>query len=602
MPSAVVITPAGFHTIGMAGSSCSAQKSVLEEACRAEAAATTSTGSHTPCHVILSHVPTTTTTTDVSVAGQVSLESFSSVASARGHLDDDDSGYESEGETGSESKDSKVESLAVVPMPASSELSIASHKRRPSSLASRDPIKKRKVLLTKSEFAACHTPPSQSSSNEPVFTLLAQPDDTLVLSPLHTFIRQQIEVFLATEADIALPSPGRKNAIQKHQVGLRCIHCRQVPFRDRVKRAVCYPTSVARIYHSVNDMKFDHFKSCNSLPEDVRTRLDSLRKEEKTGVREKKPKRSGISSSTAQYYHDAACKMGMVDSCQGVFLAESDKSSMAIEGFNEAAERLAQDLTEDPSLPGQGDFTSQNLDLTTFLQPQLLTLNSYSPFLVPMLPEESSCDLLVHPKASPGSVPMSNADDKRHLNAFHCFVRRHIELFEASEQDVASPCPGRKARIHPGQVGLRCMSCAGLPASDRVKRSVCYPPSVKGVYHAVSNMKFDHFAICRGLSAEERAEFDSLRAVAGRKRSSGSPKITSCSTARYYYESAVRLGLVDTKQGIRFLNKICDRLELSTSKIPQIKESPQEPVGLSALMMAATDPSLQEAFKKIKAV
>lgn len=81
--------------------------------------------------------------------------------------------------------------------------------------------------------------------------LLSRPGDDAVLSPLHTYIRQHIEVFTATEVEISQPAPGRKNPIQLGQVGLRCIHCRHLPVRERVKRAVCYPSSVGRVYHSV---------------------------------------------------------------------------------------------------------------------------------------------------------------------------------------------------------------------------------------------------------------------------------------------------------------------------------------------------------------
>jgi hypothetical protein len=94
--------------------------------------------------------------------------------------------------------------------------------------------------------------------------LLAQPGDEEALNPLHVFVRQQIEVFTATAEELSQPAPGRKIPIKLHQVGLRCIHCRhfvtggnnntgnngqrqQQPNKKRVKRAVCYPSSVARV-------------------------------------------------------------------------------------------------------------------------------------------------------------------------------------------------------------------------------------------------------------------------------------------------------------------------------------------------------------------
>ena len=91
--------------------------------------------------------------------------------------------------------------------------------------------------------------------------LLARPGDEEVLSPLHCFIRRQIEVFEATPEELAQPAPGRKVPIKLRQVGLRCIHCTSTSLvgknsgndspTKRVKRAVCYPSSVARVSGSL---------------------------------------------------------------------------------------------------------------------------------------------------------------------------------------------------------------------------------------------------------------------------------------------------------------------------------------------------------------
>ena len=96
------------------------------------------------------------------------------------------------------------------------------------------------------------------------------------------------------------------------------------------------------------------------------------------------------------------------------------------------------------------------------------------------------------------TAPLSEEGDRDHLNPLHCFVRQHVEIFTADEKDVAAPAPGRKTPVILGQVGIRCKHCTKLPIKERVKRAICYPPSVEGIYHSVSNMKFDHFGKCRG--------------------------------------------------------------------------------------------------------
>jgi hypothetical protein len=93
--------------------------------------------------------------------------------------------------------------------------------------------------------------------------LLSLPQDRVALSETLCVVRENIEVFTATLSDVNAPAPGRKHAVVVGQVGLRCIHCRHTTRScDRVKRAVCYPSSIKRIYRTVIDMKLDHFSTC----------------------------------------------------------------------------------------------------------------------------------------------------------------------------------------------------------------------------------------------------------------------------------------------------------------------------------------------------
>ena len=108
---------------------------------------------------------------------------------------------------------------------------------------------------------------------------LAQPEDCVALNALHVFVRQQIEIFAASSTEMAQPAPRRKIAIRLNQVGLRCIHCKGLQPKDRVKRATCYPSCVGRVYHSVSDMKFDHFPNCKGLSTQLKAEFDALKAE-----------------------------------------------------------------------------------------------------------------------------------------------------------------------------------------------------------------------------------------------------------------------------------------------------------------------------------
>ena len=453
--------------------------------------------------------------------------------------------------------------------------------------------------------------------------------------------------------------------------GLRCIHCKHLPVRERVKRAVCYPSAVGRIYNSCSDMKFDHFSHCKSLPLEVKAKLAELKQEESKNKssnsnnrRENKKSQKNFSYSTAQYYHDSARKMDMVDCKSGVFMnrvpASSQTSSQKISpacypstfaGSTSVAHRpspMSMPPQQAPATlhfptitkpendyPNRAGLIKQHQKRTTATSiaecQSMLT-----PFLFSLLASNANAlaktslqhnqqqqqprtsqeqqQQPVPSKTSPpppckistNNLLLASPADQQHLNALHCFVRRQLEVFQANEHDITTPAPGRKTRINIGQVGIRCIWCAQLPPKERVKRAVCYPPSLSGVYHSVSNMKYDHFENCRGLPPQVRAEFTSLRSSAGRKSVPGvSQRGSANSTAHYYYESAARLGLVDTEKGIRFLNNEVESKKTESSASPMKlageKARNTEPVGIAALMIAATDPSVREAYLQSKA-
>jgi len=147
------------------------------------------------------------------------------------------------------------------------------------------------------------------------------------------------------------------------------------------------------------------------------------------------------------------------------------------------------------------------------------------------------------------SFLLATPSDSKCLNELHCFVRKNIEAFLASEDDMRQPQPGRRTPITLGQVGLRCIHCKALPSKERVKRAVCYPSTVEGIYHSVCNMKFDHFSICKAISGESKKEYRRLTADSSRK-SSGSTRGIGL-TSQYYLKTAREKGLVDSDNGIR---------------------------------------------------
>jgi hypothetical protein len=410
--------------------------------------------------------------------------------------------------------------------------------------------------------------------------------------------------------------------------------------------------------------KFDHFSACKGIPSEIRARFNEL-KEGNKKKREKKAtgKSHGCSSSTAQYYHDSARQLGMMDNRAGVFMANPDVASRrelqvdyvaqheSSHHLFQQQEQSQQHLQGHTSMPPPGlplaarehmEMATNYLNSATFSQygHHIPTLNqnispalmmsqeifqrslmsqSLAPFFLSLMTNNvndtpnptppSTSSPLIHC----GAVMLASPMDQGHLNPLHCFVRRHVEVFAADKDDIAAPSPGRKHRVILGQVGIRCVHCASLPSKERVKRAVCYPPSVNGIYHSVSNMKHDHFAGCRGLLNGDRDDFTALRKLSSRRGAAqGASKGAANSTAQYYHDSALRLGLVDTDEGIRFKDSVVSKLEAATTKEslaiptsmtsaggPEVTERVKEvvPYGISALVIAATDPEVRAAYR-----
>jgi hypothetical protein len=621
---------------------------------------------------VVSHIPNPYPTARVSVSGTIS------VASSLASLDYQPFGplsRKSDDETFEGSPPSSLASCHEVSESCESTESYEKCRRRivhiKGAKIEQGKTRKRSVTITASDIQDQEASPSKKrrlegkvesagpkpSAPSPTATLLlARQMDDEILNPLHAFVRKQIEVFTATQAEMAQPAPGRKNPIQLHQVGLRCIHCRDLPVKDRVKRAVCYPSSVGRVYHSVSDMKFDHFGACKGIPDEIRASFNEL-KEGRKKKREKKAttKSHGCSSSTAQYYHDSARQLGMMDNRAGVFMANTEVASrhepqvdhvthhqsghLLFQQQQEQQHLHGRHLMPPPGLPlaarehmematdyvnsaNFAQFGHRIPTLNSSMSPALmmsqdlfqrsLMSQSLAPFFFSLMTHNAndtpkSTSYSSAPVHCGGAVMLASPMDQGHLNPLHCFVRRHVEVFAADKDDIAAPSPGRKHRVLLGQVGIRCVHCASLPPKERVKRAVCYPPSVNGIYHSLSNMKFDHFGICRGLSNKDRDEFTALRKLSGRRvAAQGASKGASNSTAQYYHDSALRLGLVDSDEGIRFKDSVVSKSESSavptsmpTAGEPKVAEQAKEvvPYGISALVIAATDPEVRAAYR-----
>jgi hypothetical protein len=378
--------------------------------------------------------------------------------------------------------------------------------------------------------------------------LLALPDDRISLSETLCIVRENIEVFCATIEDVEAPAPGRKHAVTVGQVGLRCIHCRHTTrSSERVKRAVCYPSSIKRIYRTVIDMKLDHFLHCKFVPQSLKDTLTAL-----------KANNTRSTGTTMQYFIRAATTLGMVDSPSGVRLADNGMGPPPSQSASFSTPPPPQFstpklLTPPSSEAKHGPMNGKNpIETQNSVDKSDATPNS--DFRIhrtsSMSSEGTATNSIFMDDASmpaeifTGKVPLALPEDKMSLSPLRCFLRQQVCAFSATEEDIAVRTPTTFA-VSVGQVGIGCVHCMNQPAKLRLNRAVCFPFSIARIYQSVADIQRFHLSECKMVPKDVKDRFLELQS----QSSKGSKGLA---TRQYWVTSAKKIGLVDTPKGIRF--------------------------------------------------
>jgi hypothetical protein len=381
----------------------------------------------------------------------------------------------------------------------------------------------------------CNTQVAASRPDD-LAMLLALPQDKISLSETLCVVRENIEVFTATRSDAGAPAPGRKHAVVVGQVGLRCIHCRHtIRSSDRVKRAVCYPSSIKRIYRTVIDMKLDHFLHCKFVPSALKEHLNEL-----------KAVQTRSTGTTMQYFIRAAHVLGMEDGTSGVRLNTSGSpSSESLSPLPPARkERLP------PSSPPRSITTVHPMLDNHSTGPSSGSWGHAAPQRSNSMSSSGSSDTTLTPEYTPltafynGSIPLALGEDKTALSPLRCFLREQVCAFSATEEDIAVRAPTTFS-ISVGQVGIGCIHCLKQPSKLRSNRAACFPFSIARIYQSVADIQRFHFSECKMLPPDVKAKFVSLQSAS----SKGSKGLA---TRQYWITSAKKIGLVDSPRGIRF--------------------------------------------------
>jgi hypothetical protein len=78
--------------------------------------------------------------------------------------------------------------------------------------------------------------------------------------------------------------------------------------------------------------------------------------------------------------------------------------------------------------------------------------------------------------------PLHSDQDQHNISPYQYFIRRQIEVFEATAKEAGTNAQGRNRPILPGQVGIRCRHCGRLEPNQRGTGAVYFPNRLDGVY------------------------------------------------------------------------------------------------------------------------
>lgn len=313
-----------------------------------------------------------------------------------------------------------------------------------------------------------------------------------------------------------------------------------------MKRAVCYPSSIKRIYRTVIDMKLDHFLHCKFVPQNLKDTLQAL-----------KANNTRSTGTTMQYFIRAATTLGMVDGPSGVRIADSSiptpNISLTSPNSSSPSEK-SKVLTSSPASSkgkGRASVKAESELQSSGKAPESTPGGEFRIHRTSSMSSEGTAqasvttgDSDVPSELFTGKVALSIPEDKMSLSPLRCFLREQVCAFSATEEDIAVRTPTTFA-VSVGQVGIGCIHCLGQPAKLRLNRAVCFPFSIARIYQSVADIQRFHLSECKMVPKDTREKFLKLQS----QSSKGSKGLA---TRQYWVTSAKKIGLVDTSKGIRF--------------------------------------------------
>lgn len=286
--------------------------------------------------------------------------------------------------------------------------------------------------------------------------------DSSWVTPLHCFVRKNfVEVFTASANDVKIPSKGKRRQTKKHQVGIRCPHCRDLTknmtedtseSNGAVIGSVYYPNSIAHIYNATMNLLQRHLQKCPNIPKELLERYSLLKSDD------------ARSATSKKYWIDSARSLGLVDTPDGIRYAPSH-----------ATVSTEIDATENSS-SGEANALSKEGDCTRDERGTSLTSN-FETF------------------GRKDASSLVNETDIKRSTKYAYNIMQQMQRCVFSEADRL----GKRKDFQAGFAGLACRHCFGGYGSGRF-----FPSSIKTLSDTSKtlNVLYAHLLRCRKCPVE----------------------------------------------------------------------------------------------------
>jgi hypothetical protein len=356
--------------------------------------------------------------------------------------------------------------------------------------------------------------------------MLVLDEDHLLLTDYFFHLMRQLRLCRFGEADRKTRG-GKREKIKIGYGGLQCIHCADLPMSRKF-----FWSNVDRLANSFAEIP-GHVLKCKRCPPQCKEALLQL----KVGHPDQMSKLPRGSQKVFfrrmwRRLHDGDpeddAEAASPKAAEGTPVKAPPSPPSAIK---KSPEKLTPDAKKSADTsPSSGQSEETTLVVQRSAKEAARALSKTANDLEPVAPPSPSSRVLL-------AIP----EDKEWLSEKDCFIRKQLEVFCATKEDVDKAQADRKYPVSVGQVGIRCIHCSIALGTEAPGHATAYPFNISGINESVREFHRLHLDSCENLPAATKAKLEKL----------GASSLSSV-LRRYYVLGAKALGLRDSKiAGIR---------------------------------------------------